>query len=238
MIPPGPVLVLFDVDGTLIAPRGLGRRALEQAASGLGLRGAPLEIGDLAGNTDPVILQALARAWGGGPEQERKLRLAYLRLMRHELGPAGRRSIRILAGASALVRRLAREPHVLLGLATGNLRQVARLKLEAVRLWPAFRCGGFGSDHPDRSDIVRCAVRRAQRLSRGVRAQATVVIGDTPRDVAAARAAGARAVAVASGPYSRAELAVAGPDLLLGSLRGSARLLRLVRRLGDDGGVG
>jgi phosphoglycolate phosphatase-like HAD superfamily hydrolase len=232
-----PVLILFDVDGTLISASGIGRRALNLAATRLGLSGAPLRIDQVAGNTDRRILRALVASRGGGLSEERLMLRSYLNLMRLELWPRGSARVRTLAGVRRLLDQLAGERDVVLGLATGNLQRVAQLKLAAVGLWERFACGGFGSDHEERVDIVRCAIRRAQRRRPGIAASSTMVIGDTPRDVAAARAAGVHAVAVASGPYSRSILAAANPDLLLSSLRSRARLLRLIRRLSRGGSV-
>jgi len=100
-----------------------------------------------------------------------------------------------------------------IGLATGNLEVGARIKLTRGDLWRRFPFGGFGSDAGDRAELVRVAIRRGQdRLGRTLSRAEVVVIGDTPRDVAAAHAAGAVAVAVATGGHSEAELRASGAD--------------------------
>jgi len=106
-----------------------------------------------------------------------------------------------------------------LGLCTGNSATGARIKLEHVGLWRFFPFGGFGSDDIDRSQIVRVALQRARAAcGRDFAPDEVLVVGDTPRDIAAARAAGVRVAAVATGPHSRAALAAHHPDALFTSL--------------------
>jgi phosphoglycolate phosphatase-like HAD superfamily hydrolase len=126
---------------------------------------------------------------------------------------------RVLSGASALLDALARRPGLAVGLGTGNLREGARLKLEHAGLFHHFAFGGFGCDHEDRAALLRVgAVRGAERLGRALDACRVVVIGDTPRDVAAARAIGAESLTVETGGIAGDALRDAGatwthPDL-------------------------
>src|SRR5262249_8185346 len=100
-----------------------------------------------------------------------------------------------------------------IGLATGNLEAGARIKLTRGDLWHRFPFGGFGSDASERAELVRVAIRRGQsRLGRTLSRSEGGVIGDTPRDVAAAHAAGAQAVAVATGGHSLDELRASGAE--------------------------
>jgi phosphoglycolate phosphatase-like HAD superfamily hydrolase len=98
------------------------------------------------------------------------------------------------------------------GLGTGNLRDGARLKLSRVGLHERFAFGGFGSDHEARDALLRVGAERgAGTLRAPLSACRVVVIGDTPRDVAAAQAIGAECLAVATGPFSVDALAACGP---------------------------
>jgi phosphoglycolate phosphatase-like HAD superfamily hydrolase len=107
---------------------------------------------------------------------------------------------------------------VLVGLLTGNVQPGAMLKLDRFQLGEYFRFGAFGDDHEDRCELARIALEKAERIAgRPVRGDETTVIGDTPRDVACARAIGARAVIVATGLVSREELQRSEPDILLES---------------------
>jgi phosphoglycolate phosphatase-like HAD superfamily hydrolase len=113
-----------------------------------------------------------------------------------------------------------RDGHVL-GLVTGNLEPVARLKLARAGIGDLFRrgLGGFGSDHEDRSELPAIARRRAGRLAGNGEwpRAATVVVGDTPRDIACARADGVGVVAIATGPFAADRLGAA--DAVVGSAR-------------------
>lgn len=212
------MLYLFDIDGTLISGDGAGRRAFERAClEVLGVAGA-LEAIRLDGMTDPLILaHVFSRFFARAPtaaEAEAVL-ATYVRHLAEEV-PRGRYVIH--DGVPEVLDHLEARG-ALLGLATGNIRDGARIKLEAGDLWRRFAFGGFGSDAPDRADLVRHAIARGhERLARRLRREEMVVIGDTPRDVHAAHAAGATAVAVATGSYSVAELTEAGADYAYPSL--------------------
>jgi len=101
---------------------------------------------------------------------------------------------------------------------TGNLTRIGWRKMERCGLKSYFRFGAFGDEHEDRDELAKIALGKAERiLGRRVRGDEATVIGDTPRDVACARAIGARAVIVATGLVSREELIAAGPDVILES---------------------
>lgn len=126
---------------------------------------------------------------------------------------------RLAPHAAEVVAALAAHDGVRLSLVTGNLEPVARLKLERAGLAPFFATGegGFGSDAEDRSELPAIARRRAGTNGTPHPRATTVVVGDTPNDIACARADGVRCVAVATGPYGAGELAAA--DAVVASLR-------------------
>ena len=115
---------------------------------------------------------------------------------------------------------------------TGNIRSVAEVKLAALGLreWLDLCIGAYGDDHEDRTELVEVARRRAAavhgRSAAAFNGTATVVIGDTPLDISAALAAGARAVGVATGSHSADDLAMAGADAVLPDLTDTAVVLR------------
>jgi phosphoglycolate phosphatase len=120
-----------------------------------------------------------------------------------------------------VLEALAARDDVRLAVLTGNLEPIARLKLLCAGLdrFIAFELGAFGSDHADRTclvPIVRDRVR--DRLGQDMARADVVVVGDTPRDIACARAGGARVVAVATGGFSRADLEAHHPDAVLDDL--------------------
>ena len=107
---------------------------------------------------------------------------------------------------------------MLLGLVSGAMEGAARTKLIPANLNRFFIFGAYGSDSPDRPELTRLAVDKAAKLRPGLTPDQVFVVGDTPRDLAAARAAGAVSVGVATGHYSVDELEAAGGDHVLESL--------------------
>ncbi len=109
---------------------------------------------------------------------------------------------------------------MVIGLGTGNLVRGAELKLTQAGLWERFRFGGFGSDHEERPALLARGAARGRELLAHDDTDSTlvVVIGDTPRDILAAHAIGARCIAVASGSYDRETLARHAPHRLFRSL--------------------
>lgn len=219
---PGPSrLILFDIDGTLLTAGGAPRRAFRRAlVEHFGTNGDE-ERTDFSGKTDPQIAFEIMRR--AGIEEER-IRTGMAALFEHYLEGLARElpldtSHRLHPGAAQIIDVLAADSRVLLGLVTGNVERGARLKLERFDLWRRFPVGAFGSDDSDRDRLPQIAIDRARRLTGHAFTGAdTVVIGDAPADVRCARAAGAMAVAVASGKPTRAELAACEPDVLLDSL--------------------
>ncbi len=214
-------LALFDVDGTLVSARGAGRRAMGLALEAVyGVTG-PIRGYDFRGKTDPQIVLDLMGAAGlsAARVQEGLSRFydRYVEVLRAEIGRM--RGVELLPGVAELVRRLSREPGTVVGLLTGNIEAGARIKLEPTGLLPYFRVGAYGSDHSERAELPAIAVRRARTLAgAAIRADRVVVIGDTPLDIACARAYGARAISVATGGHGLEELAAYHPDFLFADL--------------------
>jgi phosphoglycolate phosphatase-like HAD superfamily hydrolase len=211
-----PTVLLFDIDGTLISTDGVGRRAFERAiALRTGLRGA---CGfSFAGMTDRAIARAGIEAAGRtATEAEIDAAIAaYVELLAEEIGAA---ACRIHAGVVAAIEAAARAGAAI-GLGTGNVREGARLKLGRAGLYERFAFGGFGCDHERREEILRVgAARGAAALGAPVEACRVVVIGDTPRDIAAAQAIGAECVAVATGSYGMEALAACAPSWVFADL--------------------
>ena len=212
------MIYLFDIDGTLIAAHGAGRRAFERAlveACDLrdGLAGIKLD-----GKTDPLILhEAFAAAGRPAPTDDDRARVfaAYLTHLDAELTGG---EYQILPGVERALAHL-EGLGVHLGLQTGNLEAGARRKLEQGRLWHRFSFGGYGSDAHAREELVAIAIERGHtHARRRVPMDDIWVLGDTPRDIQAAHASGARAVGVATGSFSEAELRTAGADLVVPTL--------------------
>lgn len=137
-----------------------------------------------------------------------------------------RHQARLEPGIEQLMLRLADHPQFRLGLVTGNMQVTARMKLELFQLNPHFPIGAFGCDHSDRNRLGPIALDRArQHFGEEFEAEQTWIIGDTDRDIAAARALGARALAVATGSYSVEALQSYQPDLCLADLSDTESVL-------------
>jgi phosphoglycolate phosphatase-like HAD superfamily hydrolase len=208
-------LVLFDVDGTLITASGAGRRALDRALREVYGTAGPIDSYDFRGGTDPQIVRDLLtlagvedRAIAAG---EAALYRRYAELLEVEVGDGS--GVTLYPGVRELVEALAARADAVVGLLTGNIEAGARIKLRSTGLWPRFRLGAYGSDHADRTRLPRVAAERAEALvGRSFGGPDTVIIGDTPRDIGCARAFGARAIAVATGWHTAADLAAHAPD--------------------------
>jgi phosphoglycolate phosphatase-like HAD superfamily hydrolase len=136
----------------------------------------------------------------------------YLRVLEQEAATQG--GIRLHDGIARALDRAEAYPEVALGLGTGNVREGARIKLGHAGIYHRFSFGGFGDDSIDRPEILAAGARRgAARLGLPLPACRVVVIGDTPKDIAAARAIGAACVAVATGMHSVTELEAHAPTL-------------------------
>ncbi len=209
------VVVLFDLDGTALTfegpSPGPGRTALEQVMREVhGIERATDGI-RVAGGTDRAIARAMLRKAGADERDEAvsAVLAAYEARLRSILETRRYRPVGDVAGA---VRELEARGAVV-GIATGNTRAGAALKLGSAGLTSVFDAdrGGYGCEAELRADIVRLA---AARCTSGV-APTVVVVGDTEHDVAAARAVGARVVGVAISVAARAELQAARADAVV-----------------------
>ena len=220
------LLVLWDIDGTLVDSAGQGCRAFEDAYEAVVGRPFAGEVA-LAGRTDHQIALAML-----GEEHERLPRMLEelarkLRGREETIRSEGRP----YPGARDALVALAGRDEVVQSVLTGNLEANAALKLSAFGLdaYVDFEVGGYGSDpHRERADLVDVARRRTH--DKYGEAETTVLVGDTPLDARAAHEAGARAVAVATGPYGVEALRAAGADAVLEDLRDTAALVSAVTR--------
>ncbi|MEP0548268.1 MAG: HAD hydrolase-like protein [Rhodothermales bacterium] len=214
-------LLLFDIDGTLLTTNGAGRPAVEAALSHVAGFPVSTEGVSFSGKTDPQILREVLTR-NGADDALLNGRFADVveafRATMHDLfDPA---ETDALDGATALVDRLHGDDRFQLALLTGNLQEMAYLKVGAIGFDDGhFPFGAFGSDHEDRNALPAIARQRAlAHTSRAYGDADVIIIGDTPRDIECGRLGGCRTIAVATGRYDRAALAEHDPDVLLDSL--------------------
>jgi phosphoglycolate phosphatase-like HAD superfamily hydrolase len=213
-----PVVVLFDVDETLVHTGGSGARSWKAAFQQL--YGIPADIGahTSAGETDPEVAKATFKGVLNREPSDDELDRLYAHYLLHLADDIGTsEGYRVLPGAEQTLLNLGKAG-VMLGLVSGAMEGAARTKLIPASLNRFFMFGAYGSDSPDRAELTGLAIEKASRLHANLSPSQVFVVGDTPRDVEAAQAAGAKAIGVASGHYSTDELSAAKPDHVLGSL--------------------
>jgi phosphoglycolate phosphatase-like HAD superfamily hydrolase len=219
-----PELVLWDVDHTLMATRGLGSElwgeAFEQV-TGVALR----EQASVTGSTERVILRETVRLHGLPYSDDLFVRFADALGTVHVRRAAEMRERgHALPGAAAVLAALD-ERGVRQTVVTGNVRQAAEVKLAVFGLDTYLRLddGAYGEDGEGRPELLRVALKRA-----GVSPQRAVFLGDTPADVAGGRQAGVRVVAVATGRTAASDLRAGGAHAVLDGLSDTGRALAAI----------
>ncbi len=222
-------VILFDIDGTLLLTGGAGQRGMERALEKVFGVTKPTENISAAGRTDFAITHDLFEFHDidDTPDAWRNFSAEYFRQLPMALAELDGT---VLPGVREILDVLHSRDDVKLGLLTGNFEAGAWLKLKHYGIDHYFKFGAFGDSHHCRDDVAKIAYA-ATHLHCGstIAAERVWVIGDTPADVACARAIGANVVAVATGMFTYDELAPTSPDLLLHDLSDPETLLaRLV----------
>src|SRR5216117_1909705 len=211
-------LLLFDIDCTLIHSGGAGVQALKSAFQERFGIADDLHGIEIAGMTDSGIVVSILNKHKIPVTNENISGFldSYVHFLSLELP---RRKGKLLPGVLKLLEKLKARPHLVLGLLTGNVSRGARLKLEHYGVWHFFEFGAFADDHQDRNRLGSFARARAkEKHGREFSPSKIDVIGDTPRDIACGKAIGARTIAVATGRWSREQLAEHQPDFLIDDL--------------------
>lgn len=236
------MLVLFDVDKTLISTGYAGRGAMERAGRRLFGEGFSREGVAFAGRLDPVIVDDLLARNGVEPTPQRRaaFRRAYLECLDEALR-TGSGECRPLPGVADLLAGVERAGWTL-GLLTGNFEETGRLKLAACGLdADRFPIRVWGDECPGepctREQLVAVGLRRwERRRGKAAGAADAVIVGDTIHDVACGRAHGVRVLGVATGEYGMEALLGAGADLALETLEDTRRVLDWIAGRASSGG--
>ena len=225
-------LVLFDIDGTILWSDGAGRRAIHTALMEVFGSIGPADY-RFDGKTDRQIVRDLMRIEGHADDhidsRMDPVLTRYVECLAGELG-AEDLSAKLLGGVEELLDTLEARDDVILGLLTGNVESGARAKLRAVGVDPErFTVGAFGSDHEHRPELPAIARQRARdELGVELAGRDIVVIGDTPADIHCGRSVGARAIGVATGRYSVAELEEHGAVAVFADLTDTDAVVRAI----------
>ncbi len=214
-----PTILLFDIDGTLITTGGAGHRAIDRAFSERFSRDDACRF-PFDGLTDRQIARRGLEAIGEAVSEAAidAVITLYLRLLEEELSLVDRASYRLHDGMAEAIRAAKARGHGV-GLGTGNVVEGARIKLGGLGVFEEFAFGGFGSDAEERVVLIRRGAERgAEHLGVGLASCRVVVIGDTPKDVAAAQGIGAESIGVGTGRYTRDALLGCGATHAFDSL--------------------
>ncbi|MGA7668790.1 MAG: HAD hydrolase-like protein [Nitrolancea sp.] len=232
-------LILFDVDGTLIARGDPVHIAAIDASVTSSFPSLGVSIRDIEfdGKVDRQILRDLVRAGGVSDDLDPSLLLtmieaatrSYREAWTGRLGDAD-----LLPGVRGLIQRLAALDEFALGLLTGGIRGIVDAKMTRLGLERFFPIGAFGDEVERRVELLHLALERAHvRYHVQFAPEDVVVVGDTPRDVEASHSGNVACVGVATGRFTEAELSSAGADAVLSDLTATddvVELLRTVRR--------
>lgn len=218
-------LLLFDIDGTLIDSGGAGSRALAIAFENVfSIKDAFRHI-SMAGKTDVQIIKEALNLYDLSCEDG-----VVPLLVQSYINHLGREMINsekhIKPGVFDILGKVDETEGYWAGLLTGNIEEGARIKLDSFGLSDYFMCGAFGSDDENRNKLLPVALKKFNG-STGLDMSYSdcIVIGDTPRDVECSKPYGAKAVAVATGPYSYESLLRTDADLVLESLEDGREFL-------------
>lgn len=224
-------IVLWDIDNTLLYTGGAGSLGMARAFRDLyGVADAFRRV-EFSGRTDTAIFRDAAREHGvAEADLDRELVRfcdAYIPHLASALGEVAGGGL--MPGVREVLDALSRRDDLVQGLGTGNFRRGGELKLRHYDIDGYFpgTVGGFGEDDEARDAVIRIGI---ERLGGGGEAR-TVIVGDTPHDVTAAKANGAYALAVATGRNSAEELRGCGADVALDDLSDVERAIELI--LGD-----
>ena len=212
-------LVLFDIDGTLIHTSGAGEKAFARVfANFFGIADGTEKL-KFAGRTDVGILREffVHNAIAPSSENLEQFFEAYVFLLDHMLQqlPGG-----VHPGVWDWLHDLRTLPQPpVVGLLTGNIRLGAEIKLRRFSLWEQFETGAFADDSAERNEIAAIAKKRGEvLLGTELRGEEVLIIGDTPLDIACARAIGAKVLAVGTGMYRPKDLFPLKPDWAVDNL--------------------
>ena len=212
-------IILFDIDGTLVKAGGAGARALNHAVEAMTGHPKACDSVQLQGATDKSNFENAFKA-GKGRKPTRKelaeLTGKYVARLPVEVSAsvkAGKYSK--VKGVESFIMKLLGLPGIMIGLGTGNLKDGAFIKLEPSGLLKHFAFGGYGCDSHLRSEVLEKAVERAGKLAKAAISPGEVfVIGDTHRDVEAAKAAGYHSGVVMDGFGDPRALMRSNPELM------------------------
>ena len=214
------LLFLFDIDGTLLSPASLSRKLLNEAITEITGFLPDLQYKDVAGCTDPSIVEKALGKAGISPTETGELLsriLDYYSEKTEEVFPVSEKPF-VYEDAVVFLDKVVASGSAV-GLMTGNINRVAKVKLHRFNLWSTFPFGVFGDDVAEKSIMPRIAQERAWDFYRqAFRLEHMIIVGDTSSDAYAASENGSRSIIVCRKPEHRDEIISAEPGQIVDTL--------------------
>lgn len=198
-------LVLFDLDGTLVNAGGAGRTSLRKAIKELYGVEPEFDHSLISGRTDldnfSIVYSIIKKGKKPTAAEMKKMKAKYLEILPTEVHAVVRcKKYDLVPGVEKFLKMLAKDKDVILGLGTGNLEEGAKIKLEPSKLASYFTVGGYGEDGQTREEMLQAAVKRAEKkFKTKLEPDQVYVIGDTHRDICAAKNCGFHSAVLTNG---------------------------------------
>ena len=198
-------LVLFDLDGTLVNAGGAGRTSLRKAIKELYGVEPEFDHSLISGRTDldnfSIVYSLIKKGKKPTAAEMKKMKAKYLEILPTEVHAVVRcKKYDLVPGVEKFLKMLAKDKDVILGLGTGNLEEGAKIKLEPSKLASYFTVGGYGEDGQTREEMLQTAVKRAEKkFKTKLEPDQVYVIGDTHRDICAAKNCGFHSAVLTNG---------------------------------------
>lgn len=224
------VLLLFDIDGTLVSTDGMAGRLMLKALEEEIKKPIEYELKVFVGSTDRLILRNFIDS---AQVQVDNIELTIDRVLNRYLQYLNEKmssidNVKILPGVKELLTILVNDENVLMGLVTGNIKKGAYSKLRLAKLHDYFSIGAFGDDAVDRNELPPIAIRRAEDFFKAQFKKENIwIIGDSPKDIICAKTNNLRSLAVATGWHTKDELLQLQPDIFLSSLSKTEDVLNI-----------
>lgn len=220
------ILVLFDVDHTLLTAGDFHWRAYELAFLKVFNVKIPDNFPPWYGYTDLQIIYSLMELYHIMRDERKAHEI--IMIMVEEFAKMDLTGSKLLGGVEELLRGLQDYDNIILGLVTGNIEDIAYAKLRHLRIDEYFILGGFGGISEIRSELVKDAIRKAEQQFGKIDKKDVFVIGDTTGDIKAARGAGVNVISVCTGDESSELLKSFGPDFIFSDLKDTKRLIEII----------
>ena len=222
------LLVVFDIDNTLIQSSSGHMEALLQSIGEVYGLEASIDVINHHGMTDQeIIIRILEKYEIGEAAVKSRLQDCLASMPRKYAEIVKSEKIVVLQGVFDLLSKL-EQSGIVLGLVTGNLEQIARAKLKKIGIDHFFIVGGFGSDHINRTNLVKIAIQRAEAQFDFGSHRRVFHFGDAPQDMKAGREAGVVPIGVATGVFTAQQLSSAGAQKVIPDLKGADDILQIL----------